>query len=104
LPRGQLRADQPHRDEPRGDLTSTGYALANPGQEYLVLQPSDAAEPFTVTLDSGTYAVEWFGVDGRETVGADEVTVDSSTTPSFSAPFPTDGPAVLHLRKMRDTL
>ena len=27
--------------EPRGDLSSTGYALANPGQEYLVLQPSD---------------------------------------------------------------
>ena len=22
--------------EPRGDLTSTGYALANPGEEYLV--------------------------------------------------------------------
>ena len=24
---------------PRGDLTSTGYALANPGREYLILQP-----------------------------------------------------------------
>ena len=23
--------------EPRGDLSSTGYALANPGEEYLVL-------------------------------------------------------------------
>jgi len=34
--------------QPRGDLSSTGYALANPGQEYLVLQPGEAADPFTV--------------------------------------------------------
>ena len=53
--------------EPRGDLSSTGYALANPGQEYLVLQPSETAEPFTVTLEAGSYQVEWFSVNGRET-------------------------------------
>ncbi len=28
--------------EPRGNLTSTGFALANPGKEYLVLQPHEA--------------------------------------------------------------
>jgi hypothetical protein len=27
--------------EPRGDLSSTGYTLANPGEEYLVLQPDE---------------------------------------------------------------
>jgi hypothetical protein len=32
--------------EPRGDLSSTGYALANPGEEYLVLEPSGTAAPF----------------------------------------------------------
>jgi hypothetical protein len=31
----------------RGDLSSTGYALANMGEEYLILQP-DTAELFTV--------------------------------------------------------
>jgi len=90
--------------EPHGHLTSTGYALANPGEEYLGLQPSDAAEPFTVTLDTGTYAVEWFGLDDRETVGADEVTVHGSTATGFRAPYPAAGPVVLHLRRVGDTL
>ena len=40
---------------PRGDLTSTGYALANPGQDYLVLQLDEPAKPFTVTLAAGSY-------------------------------------------------
>ena len=53
--------------EPREDLSSTGYALANPGQEYLVLQPSEAADPFTVVLEAGTYSAEWFHVRHRET-------------------------------------
>src|SRR5918993_4100944 len=35
--------------EPRGDLSSTGYVLANPGTEYLVFQTSETAESFTVT-------------------------------------------------------
>ena len=43
---------------PRGDLSSTGYALANPGQEYLVLQSDEPAKPFTVTLVAGSYRVE----------------------------------------------
>jgi hypothetical protein len=29
------------------------YALANPGNEYLVRQPGEAAEPFTVELAAG---------------------------------------------------
>jgi hypothetical protein len=52
--------------QPRGTLSSTGYALANPGKEYLVLQPSTTADPFTMRLAAGTYAVEWFGVDTGE--------------------------------------
>jgi len=45
---------------PRGDLTSTGYALADPGQEYLVLQPDEPAKPFAVTLSAGSYRGEWY--------------------------------------------
>ena len=52
--------------EPRGDLSSTGYVLANPGEEVLVLQPSESAEAFNVTLEAGTYSVEWFSVNAPE--------------------------------------
>jgi hypothetical protein len=44
--------------QPRGDLSSTGYVLADPGEEYLVLQPAELADPFTVTMNPGTYTVQ----------------------------------------------
>ena len=86
--------------ESRGDLSSTGYALANPGEEYLVLQPTEAAEPFSVMLDPGTYAVTWFSVEAREIVETGEATVEDSTAVSFSAPFELGGPATLYLKKV----
>jgi hypothetical protein len=85
--------------EPGGDLTSTGYALADPGEEYLVLEPGDTGDPFTVTLDAGAYAVEWYSVSSRETMAADEVKVEGSTAITFSAPFEPAGPAVLYLKR-----
>jgi hypothetical protein len=85
--------------EPRGELSSTGYVLANPGEEYLVLQPEEAADTFSVTLKASTYAVEWYSVNSRETVGGGLVIVEDSTTTNFSAPFETRGPAVLYLKK-----
>jgi hypothetical protein len=81
--------------EPRGDLASTTFALANPGREYLVLQPEGSA--FTVALEPGTYRVEWFAVDARATAADDDVTVDRMGPVEFRAPFP--GPAVLYLRR-----
>ncbi len=84
--------------EPRGDLSSTGYVLANPGKEYLVLQPSETADPFTVTLAAGTYAVEWYSVTSRETKGAGNMAANDGS-PSFTAPFAKAGPAVLYLKR-----
>ena len=84
--------------EPRDDLSSTGYALANPGQEYLVLQPAGAAEPFTVALEPGPYRAEWFAVDGRQRTAAGQVTAAGPEPVGFAAPF-TAGPAVLSLVK-----
>jgi hypothetical protein len=84
--------------EPRGDLSSTGYALANPGQEYVVLEPGETADSFTVTLTPGTYTVEWYSVANRETVGAADVTVESPTPIGFGAPFDPPSPAVLYLQ------
>jgi hypothetical protein len=85
--------------QPRGTLSSTGYALANPGEEYLVLQPSTTADPFTMRLAAGTYAVEWFGVDTRRTMGADEVTVEREENIGFTAPLAESEPAVLYLHR-----
>ena len=85
--------------EPRTDLSSTGFTLANPSQEYLVLQPADTADPFTVKLEPGTYAVEWFSVNRRETKVDGQVNIDSVGAPKFMAPFSEPGPAVLYLRQ-----
>jgi hypothetical protein len=86
--------------EPRGDLSSTGYAMANPGEEYLVLQPDETAGPFTVTLEPYTYSVRWHSVRSRETKGAGKVTVEDHKSTSFTAPFAEAGPAALHLRRI----
>ena len=86
--------------EPYGDLTSTGFALANPGEEYLVLQPNDSPEPLTVRLAPGTYQVEWFSVNGRDTQTAGQVSIHSGANSSFTAPFAEAGPAVLYLKRV----
>ena len=83
--------------EPRDDLSSTGYALANPGREYLVLQPDGADGSFTVLLEPGTYTAEWFGIEDRKTVPGDGTAVERSTTTSFSRPSELSGPTVLYL-------
>jgi hypothetical protein len=83
--------------EPRADLSSTRYVLANPGEEYLVLQPSETAEPFTVTLEAGAYNAEWYSVNSRETTEGGTVTVPSDGGISFTAPFAQAGPAILYL-------
>jgi hypothetical protein len=84
--------------EPRDDLSSTGYALANPGREYLVLQPGGAAGSLTVLLEPGTYTAEWFGIEGRATVAGDATTVEGSAPTSFSPPSELSGPTVLYLK------
>jgi hypothetical protein len=84
---------------PRGDLTSTGYALADAGHEYLILQPDQTGGPVTVTPDPGTYAVEWFDLATRQTAEAGTLTVGDTTAISVRPPFQPPGPAVLHLRR-----
>jgi hypothetical protein len=82
---------------PRKDLSSTGYCLANPGQEYLAYNPSPARS-FTVTLTEGTYAFEWF----NPTTGTvTETGSFTSTAGSRTVTAPFDGDAVLYLRRAR---
>ena len=87
--------------EPRTDLSSTGFILANPGQEYLILQPSDAADPFAVRVESGTYQVEWFSVNRRETKAGDPTKIDSVGDPKFMPPFEDNGPSLLYLKRIK---
>jgi len=84
--------------EPRPDLSSTGFVLANPGEEYLILQPDDTADPFPVKLDRGTYTVEWFSISRRETKVDGQVSVDSVGDSKFMSPFD-DGPAILYVKR-----
>jgi hypothetical protein len=84
--------------QPRRDIASTGYALANPGSEYLVLEPDGAGRAFTVDLRAGSYQVEWFDVGTRKTAVSDVLSVESQRTVEFSSPFP-PGPAVVYLNR-----
>ena len=78
---------------PQGLISSTGYALANPGSEYLVYQPESRG--FSVNLASGTYNVEWL----NPATGA--ITADTSASGGGARTFipPFSGQAVLYLRR-----
>ncbi len=84
---------------PRADLTSTGYALANVGAEYLVLQPADSSASFTVTLAAGTYRPEWFSIETRTWTPASTITVVGTQAVRFTPPFASPSPSVLYLRE-----
>ena len=85
--------------QPRTDLSSTGYVLANPGQEYLVLQAEGVGEQFTVTLEAGSYTVEWFNINDRQAKNGLEVKQNSFGLGEFLAPFESTGPSVLYLKR-----
>ena len=55
-----------------------------------------------VTLESGTYSVEWYRVNSRETVNGDDVEVAGGRAKgtSFVAPFEQESPAVLYLKRV----
>jgi len=85
---------------PRDDLSSTRYVLANPGKEYLVLQPGETTNLFTVELDAGTYTVEWYSITSRETKVADTLMVERASTIRLSTPFAASEPAIVYLKRV----
>ena len=84
---------------PHSDLSSTSYALADPGKEYLVLQPTEVLSPFTVTLEPGSYMLEWFSVTSRQTLSDGEVFVERSEAITFTPKTTMTGPCVLYLKR-----
>jgi hypothetical protein len=82
---------------PRPDLASTGYCLANSGQEYLVYLPEGGSVTLDLRDGAGFYAVEWFLPQLSRTLpGAHPL---SGGDYVVTAP-PYTGDAVLYLRKM----
>jgi hypothetical protein len=79
---------------PRGELSSTGYALANPGFEYLAFQPKEG--PFTVDLchATGRLAVEW--LDPRTGAVTTYPPVEGGRKVTFEPPH--QGRAILYLK------
>jgi len=76
---------------PHGELTSTAFALANPGTEYLAYQPAGGSA-FTMTLSTGSYNYEWMNTS-TGVISATQA-VAGGTQP-FTPPF--TAPAVLHI-------
>lgn len=82
---------------PKNEFASTGYVLANPGREYLILQPEETADPFKVNLEAGTYNGEWFSVSERKAEKPGQLVVETPGEIAFNPPFKS-GPAVLYLK------
>jgi hypothetical protein len=80
---------------PHSTLASTGYCLADPGNQYLIYQPK-AGEKFSLELKPGTYLFEWFDSGNGSTP-----TIGHFDSPNGARPFqpPTKTADVLHLRR-----
>ena len=85
---------------PDTEIASSGYCLANKGEEYLVYLPADddGSVEKTVSVDlsaaSAALTVEWFNPRTAETILAG--TTRGGMIKEFMAPFP--GAAVLYIR------
>jgi hypothetical protein len=83
------------RMNPHNRLSSTGYCLADPGQEYLVYLPDGGGVTVDLSAVKGTLAVEWFSPRTRET--RDGGRIGGGATRTFHAPL--EGDALLYVRR-----
>ena len=80
---------------PQGSISSTGYALANPGSEYLVYLPLGGSTTLNLSGVAGTFNVEWLDPVSGTVVSGELITgggINSLTTPF-------GGDAVLYISK-----
>ena len=82
-----------HALEPRDDLASTRYCLANPGHEYVVYLPQGGE--VTVDMAAGQYEIEWINADSGAAGGTARIAAGGGSQ-RFQAPF--EGHAILLLR------
>jgi hypothetical protein len=86
--------------QPSAEVSETSFALADLGKEYLILQPSEASDPFTVSLPPGQYTVGWHSLRSRERARAATLTIADADPVSVSPPSEVAAPAVVHLRRI----
>ncbi len=67
-----LRMDL-RRTVPRGDLVSTGYCLADPGQAYLAYLPEGGQVTIDLRDTKGAFQLEWFDTMAHCVVGQNSV-------------------------------
>lgn len=84
---------------PDSEIASTGYALVNPGAEYLVLDPDGGGRAVTLDVRAGSYRVEWFDVTARETAAGEALTAEAAGAVELVSPFSAN-PAVLRLSRI----
>jgi hypothetical protein len=83
---------------PRRDIASSGYALANPGVEYLVYLPATREVTVDLSDSPASFAVEWGSTITGET--AKGSTVTGGINRKFTAPYETD--SILYLKRILD--
>lgn len=83
--------------EPENELSSTGYCLADPGQEYLVYAGDEDLE-VTVHLLPGEYHMLWFDTETGEETDS-KLLVSGGINNRLSKPF--SAPSLLHLKSTR---
>jgi PA14 domain-containing protein len=84
------------KSTPRPDLSSTGFALADPGNEYLIYQPDTGS--FQVNLLAASYTIEWFDPTTRNSTTS-TLTASSTGNRTFSTPLDPNHDAVLFLKR-----
>ena len=88
------RIDLAHA-RPHGELASSNYALAVPGNEYLVLLPTGGSVDVDLSGLSGSRTVEWFQPRTNQTIIGPSVTGGSSVT--FTSPFSGGNVTILYI-------
>ena len=81
---------------PYPEISSTGYCLAHPGEEYLVYQPEAGQFKLRLFGACGPFKVEWFNPQTNETVAGRSFT--AGTAIDFTPPY--QGEVVLYLKKI----
>ncbi len=80
---------------PRGELTSSGYCLADPRNEYLVYAPDKVEVNVNLADAPGVYQVAWIHPMEGRTVATSSTSGGAART--FTAPL--DSGAILHLKR-----
>jgi hypothetical protein len=78
---------------PNNTLVTNGYALVNPGREYLIYLPSGGSVTVNLAAASGTFPLEWY--NPRTGIYTQQTTTSGGGSRTFHAPDNNDW--ILHI-------